>query len=566
MNKFKRKSKISARACVLFAIGFLVLMVTIYEFIIFCALDKLTDDPKVISAGSHIRSHELKQHDIAESDKVLHELLGYVEHSVEDDSHNKIINTVHFVWCPNDTFSFQNYISILSVWKTLRPDIIEFHQKSPPKEDKYDDWLLQLQKTIPSLVLKELPANWDGDDKGCGFWFGLAVIDDRGGIFVDENVIVTDVMVKHLKEKQTIFFSKHSTEKEPKVAVAMGIEHNSDFKSFRRKFASDKILPENANMCVPVSKIVENVSISECYVMDNAFHPYDVLEADDIFGELVRDIMYGSKEKKVPQSVLPGYIPKIVHYVWFGQKEMDFMMYLSMLSTLFILNPEKVIIHTDGGLSGKYLTKVRRDKRVLMIKREKPFDIFGHRVLYAQHRSDIVRAECLLKYGGIYMDWDVLWLKDPDDLIKTGYDAIANFDHMQEGNFPNTINLGVFMAKPKSTFVKRWQDALINYRSEDFLYNAVQLPYKIYERYPQYLKIQKNLQVMCFRLKCHPVFHPNFKSFTEEQPFDWRKDVYSIHFTFPDPDELTNETALHNGSGRFADIGRFILQHENKLG
>jgi drug/metabolite transporter superfamily protein YnfA len=44
------------------------------------------------------------------------------------------------------------------------------------------------------------------------------------------------------------------------------------------------------------------------------------------------------------------------------------------------------------------------------------------------HRSDIIRADILLKYGGIYSDWDVIWLKPIDELISKGYDTILNFD------------------------------------------------------------------------------------------------------------------------------------------
>ena len=362
----------------------------------------------------------------------------------------------------------------------------------------------------------------------------------------------------------TFLFSESKSSENPNVALAMGTDHNENFKKFKRTLEKSKEIPDDSTFCATVDKNSDS-SDERCYVLNSPLSPADEFDTETHFAELVRKLLYNSIEKKEPKSILPGTIPKIVHYVWFGSKEMDFMMFLSMLSTLFILNPEKVYIHTDGELKGGYYKRILKDPRVILVHREKPFSIYGHKVIYTQHRSDIVRAECLLRYGGIYMDWDVLWLKSPDDIIKRGYDVIANFDHIQQGSFPNTINLGVLMAKPKATFIKRWQDALSNYKSEDFLYNAVELPYKIYEKYPQYIKIEKHLQVMCFRLKCHPTFQKDFKNFMEEQPFDWRTDVYSIHFTFPDPPELSNESACRNGTGRFAEIGQFILQHEKKL-
>lgn len=377
--------------------------------------------------------------------------------------------------------------------------------------------------------------------------------------------MITDEIVKYLEDDMTLMFSKFESIKYDSVAIAMGKDHDANFKKFRRNFSKTKEIPKGAKFCEDLNERKPMNNNKTCYVINQPLNPADEFSSETKFGELVRRLMYGSTKTKEAKSVLPGVIPKIVHYVWFGSKELDFMMFLSMLSTLFILNPEKVFIHTDGGLKGGYYDRLLKDKRIVLVHREKPFDIYGHKVVYTQHRSDIVRAECLLKYGGIYMDWDVLWLKNPNDLLQTGYDAIANFDHIQQGHFPDTINLGVLMAKPHSTFIKRWQDALYHYRSEDFLYNAVELPYKIYEKYPQYLKIEKRLQVMCFRLKCHPTFHNDFKNFMQEQPFDWNNDVFSIHFTYPDPPELTNEYACRNGTGRFAEIGQFILQHEKKL-
>lgn len=362
-----------------------------------------------------------------------------------------------------------------------------------------------------------------------------------------------------------MIFSKTPHTQYENVAVAMGNDHEDSFRAFRRTFGNSREVPENSDFCEILQQNFEETGSAPCYVAYGVLHPFHIFELETNFGALARRLMYGSELVKQATPILPGTIPKIVHYVWFGMKEMDFMMYLSMLSALYIVNADRVLVHTDGGLTGKYWTKLLKDKRIIIVKREKPFDIYGHQILYAQHRSDIVRAECLLKYGGIYMDWDALWLRNPDDLLNSGYDAIANFDHMQQGKYPETINLGVLMAKKKSTFIKRWQDALKNYRSDDFLYNAVLLPYKVYEKYPEYLKIERSLQVMCFRLKCHPTFQPDFKNFMEDQPFDWRKDVYSIHFTYPDPHELVNEDACRNGNGRFAEMGRHILTYEHHL-
>nr|KAG5707536.1 hypothetical protein BaRGS_001084 [Batillaria attramentaria] len=246
-------------------------------------------------------------------------------------------------------------------------------------------------------------------------------------------------------------------------------------------------------------------------------------------------------------------------------KELTFRMYLSVLSTLHIAQVDEVFIHSDNYLRGYYWRKVSSNPKVTVVYREGPRQIFGHRILYTQHRSDIVRADVLDKYGGVYMDWDVLWLRSPSDLLASGHDAIVNFDHMPRPPYPDTINLGVLMAKPRSAFVRLWRQELRHYRSKDFFHNALEMPYKVYERHPDSVHIDRRLQVMCFWLKCHPTFHPDFKNWQQDQAFDWRTDVYSIHFTHPDPKEFDSVVDLLNGNGTFADIGKFILRRAGEL-
>ena len=395
---------------------------------------------------------------------------------------------------------------------------------------------------------------------------GLAHVHDKGGIYIGRDIILTEEILEHMKNSFTVIYTERYKKIFPETAIIMGNAKDEKVVNFRKNY-NKRTKTDHNLMCSKIDKKGLFTTSASCHVVDAvSIHPQDIWTLQTNFGQFARRLVYGSSDILKPKPFLPGNIPKIAHYVWFGRKEMTFVMYLSMLSTLFIANPEMVYIHGDGGLYGTYFEKISTDPRVVMIKHQQPHYIYGHHIVFMQHLSDILRADILLKYGGIYLDWDVVWLRDPEDIINAGYDAVANFDHMPKSDFPNTINLGVFMAKPRSVFVKRWQDAFRTYRSNDFLYNAVLLPYKIFEKYPQHLYIEKRLQVMCYDLKCHPVFHPDFKNFMKDQPFDWRSDVYSIHFTWPDPPEWNSKETCRNSTGRFAEIGKYVLQHEDQLG
>jgi hypothetical protein len=76
-----------------------------------------------------------------------------------------------------------------------------------------------------------------------------------------------------------------------------------------------------------------------------------------------------------------------------------------------------------------------------------------------------------------------------------------NFDILPRPGYPDSINLGVLMSKPGAHFIKRWQDSLVNYRSRDFFFNAIELPYKTFERYPHTVHVETHLQVLCYLFK-----------------------------------------------------------------
>ena len=44
----------------------------------------------------------------------------------------------------------------------------------------------------------------------------------------------------------------------------------------------------------------------------------------------------------------------------------------------------------------------------------------------------------------------------------------------------------------------------------DWYYNGLMMPYKLYEQFPELIKIERKLQVICYNFKCHPVWLPGY--------------------------------------------------------
>lgn len=74
----------------------------------------------------------------------------------------------------------------------------------------------------------------------------------------------------------------------------------------------------------------------------------------------------------------------------------------------------------------------------------------GKDIQLMQHKSDFVRLEVLLEYGGIYLDLDAIPLKSFDRLLKSGYDTILG---RQKGG---TAAVGLMVAQKNSTLMREF--------------------------------------------------------------------------------------------------------------
>jgi len=81
-------------------------------------------------------------------------------------------------------------------------------------------------------------------------------------------------------------------------------------------------------------------------------------------------------------------------------------------------------------------------------------------VTSASHVSDIWRADILLKYGGVYLDTDAVFVRPLTDQLRA-YDVVVSYDWVDwDLPFPDTLNLGVTVSKPGARF---WELCLVSY-------------------------------------------------------------------------------------------------------
>ena len=136
-------------------------------------------------------------------------------------------------------------------------------------------------------------------------------------------------------------------------------------------------------------------------------------------------------------------IPKIIHYCWFGGNKKSKLV-RDCISTWVEKLPDYEIIEwneTNSDLSHSFVKEAYRLKKWAFV-------------------ADYIRLEKVYKYGGIYLDTDMLLLKNFDDLL--------NDDCFFGAEEPMLINAGIIGAMPKNTFIK---ECLLKYDTLEFNLN-----------------------------------------------------------------------------------------------
>lgn len=83
--------------------------------------------------------------------------------------------------------------------------------------------------------------------------------------------------------------------------------------------------------------------------------------------------------------------------------------------------------------------------------------VYGTPVNVVSHVTDVWRVDFMVKYGGIYVDTDVVFVRPLDRQIR-GYDAIGSYDWTYWNHpFPDTINFGVALGKRNAPYWHKFQ-------------------------------------------------------------------------------------------------------------
>jgi hypothetical protein len=167
-------------------------------------------------------------------------------------------------------------------------------------------------------------------------------------------------------------------------------------------------------------------------------------------------------------------VPKICHFYWGGSSPMPELMIFTILS-FHRYNPDwQIIVYStlqkneDLGVNlfnpvyvGKDYFPLLESMPFVIIKKINISDYGIRRGIHSSMGSDLLRTNVLYYIGGIYCDFDVLWLKSINEIVNI--DCIGN-----PLKFDATIclyqfktgfhSIGVVIAKKNSRFIYLWMN------------------------------------------------------------------------------------------------------------
>lgn len=181
---------------------------------------------------------------------------------------------------------------------------------------------------------------------------------------------------------------------------------------------------------------------------------------------------YSSLPPSTCDAALPttSEIPNIVHYVWLTRDPLlftlDFRAFLTIYSSHLFLRPTAIYIHTDAAPGALTNPPDLWTRRILAIPGVKPNYITppthtsaGVPLTRIEHKSDVVRLQALRDYGGLYLDFDAIPLRDISPLRTAGFGAVVGPVTAVSVWQSGMLNNGVMLAAKHSPFIEIYYEA-----------------------------------------------------------------------------------------------------------
>lgn len=266
----------------------------------------------------------------------------------------------------------------------------------------------------------------------------------------------------------------------------------------------------------------------------------------------------------VPEVTIKEYdefhVPNIVHFVRLGNLSLSFIEVVCIRAAWLQQNPDILMIHCDNCSAtthSPHWTYIKNIPRLSLRHVEKPEVIFGTKVSWIQHASDIVRIRVLRKYGGIYLDSDSYLIRSVDKYRR--YELAIGWPPGQ------SIGNQIIVAHKDSEFLRLYYESYRGYRPDLWYYNAGHFPTE---------EILETRPYLVYRIACDFGVHEDITRMLFEQCDDVWRNFTAVHAFFRhrayycplDRYGPLNFKTIGLYRANFGQMARLVLTGTTKLG
>lgn len=186
-------------------------------------------------------------------------------------------------------------------------------------------------------------------------------------------------------------------------------------------------------------------------------------------------------------------IPKIIHLLYFGETEFMNFHYECIKSMSKNMRDYKIIIYNKIEPSENvYWENVKKLPNLTIEDIQVPEEYDGFPLSYFQYKADVVRLNVLYEKGGVYLDIDMLVIKNFDHIINSGKGFYISEEYEKGKGLINAF----IASKPKNEFLKLWLESFkTGLRMENWAYHIRESNKKLLEKHKHYM-LKYNIEIL----------------------------------------------------------------------
>jgi hypothetical protein len=218
-------------------------------------------------------------------------------------------------------------------------------------------------------------------------------------------------------------------------------------------------------------------------------------------------------------------VPNVIHFIWITGETSRPFSYFNYMAVKCAKEQTgaAVVIHGNAPPKNNKFWDMAL-KYATYMPTAVPSQIGDTEIKHVQYASDVIRLQLLYRWGGIYIDTDMLLTKPLTPLMdKPLTMAIESVD---EDGLPKSVANGVILAAPRSEFLKLMLDATpIAMKSDVWANHAVTLPLELAREYPNMVHLEPKNSFFPFDLARN---YP-FEEGKCDEYYPLMKDAYGLH-------------------------------------